>query len=730
MLAVRLLVLSIPVLVVGLVTYRKARSGLLDTARQNLRESAIAYGKELQTSSDLLIANVTAIGTSTQLRSDRQNVRQALLQHWVDHLPLATKCARLFDARSGELLVQACPNRIPRINLVTSTMTAWPAMVPPNRVRENPVRVVIPPRFVVPTVAPSLNRINAESVASELGDLSPPSSLIAPSDPKTHLFPLALSTPLYTESGVLESVLVLEAGIELQYFDGNGSLSGHPVVIDESGFILLHNREENVGRNIRDLADRDRLESVLRRAIQDNQQDFFHLKDFTAPQVESVAGYTAIPSPVTHPNHVSIQNQNGQDHPAKLVILAVTRLDNALYNIVGLQQVFASLILGLFAVTLFATLYLVRDLASPLEKLQRYVRKVQVGNMDDLPPPHFKILEFDHLAQTLQGMIQRLLEWSQQIEEAWREARTANQLKTEFLTTISHELRTPLNGIIGFLNLIGDGYCDTPEEEQEFIHKARQSSLKLLAIIEDILDISKIEAGTLVAELEPTDLRTILTEAIATIAESAETKNLTLQVPQLEKPVMVQADPSKLTQVLRCVLSNAVKFTDQGSITIRVITPDMQGGSDVQGGDAWSSRAAVSAATSLGAPPPAVAATTEAPEPSRSQDCPIPGEVVVQIIDTGAGIESSQMDKIFRPFVMVDGSRTRRHGGAGLGLAIASNLMELMEGNIQLYSAGLNCGTTVVLHLRPILVAPPRHRSGQTRIPSPPSSQGEADRSS
>ncbi len=726
MLVVRLLVLSIPVLVVGLATYRKARSGLLDTARQNLRESAIAYGQEIHTSANLLISDVMTTSSSVQLRSDRRDIRQAFLQHWIDHLPLTTKCARLFDARSGELSAQACPSRIPRINLLTATMTAWPAVISPGMTAETPVRVVVPPRFMVPTrVSPP--KPQAEPIASELGDLSPPSSLATPSDPQSNLLPLILSAPLYTEDGQLDSVLVLEAGIALQYFDGNGSLSGHPIVIDESGLILLHNRDQDVGRNIRDLPDRDRLESILRNAIEDNRQDFLHFKSFTAPQVESVAGYTAIPSPVTSSNLAYAPNNQNQDHDAKLVVLAVTRLDNALYNIVGLQQVFASLILGLFAITLFATLYLVRDLASPLEKLQRYVRKVQVGNMDDLPPPHFKILEFDHLAQTLQGMIQRLLEWSSQIEEAWREARTANQLKTEFLTTISHELRTPLNGIIGFLTLIEDGYCDTPEEEQDFIRKARQSSLGLLAIIEDILDIAKVEAGTLVAEIEPTDLRVVLTEAIATITAAAQTKNLTLQVPKLETPVMVQADPSKLGQVLRCVLSNAVKFTDQGSITVRVLTPGMNLGTDPQVADAAPSRSATSATASLGDPSPSATVTTEVPEPPLPSDHPPTDDVVVQIIDTGVGIEAEQMDKIFRPFVMVDGSRTRRHGGAGLGLAIASNLMELMDGQIHLHSAGLNCGTTAMLHLRPILVAPPRNPSAQTRVPSSPDPQNEAD---
>jgi signal transduction histidine kinase len=259
------------------------------------------------------------------------------------------------------------------------------------------------------------------------------------------------------------------------------------------------------------------------------------------------------------------------------------------------------------------------------------------------------------------------------LEVATKEAKVANQLKDEFLRNISHELRTPLNGIIGFLQIVRDGYCDDREEEMDFLQRAHDSAMQLLNIINDILDIAKIEAGSFSLMFEVIDLNEVLEDAVELQAIPIKEKGLKLHLPLARPPITVYADPEKLKQVFLNVLSNAVKFTEFGSITIsinlesnKIKTPDPLNGN-------------------LGENIPSVSDDRES--------------VVVTIKDTGIGIEPEQQQKLFQPFVMVDGSTTRRFGGNGLGLAISRKIMESMRGSITIHSAGINQGATVVISL-------------------------------
>jgi signal transduction histidine kinase len=237
-------------------------------------------------------------------------------------------------------------------------------------------------------------------------------------------------------------------------------------------------------------------------------------------------------------------------------------------------------------------------------------------------------------------------------------------------------LRTPLNAIIGSIRLVKDGCCDSREEEVEFLEQADKAAIHLLKIINDLLDIQRIEEKKLPLVIETIDLRQILKDVVDLEAVAVQQKGLTLNFTQPPEPIMVRVDPGRLKQVLLNIIYNAIKFTDQGSITIQTrfesIPQDLP------------SRPATPNSNGNG----------HHPDPSEVEDW-----VVIMIQDTGIGIDLAQQHKLFRPFVMVDGSTTRKFEGTGLGLAISRNLVEMMGGQIGLHSPGLDQGTTVKVTL-------------------------------
>jgi signal transduction histidine kinase len=331
-----------------------------------------------------------------------------------------------------------------------------------------------------------------------------------------------------------------------------------------------------------------------------------------------------------------------------------------------------------------------------LEKLRDYaLNESQQRHSTDRIPHNFKIREFNQLSEALDGMIERLRDWAEELETAWKEAQAANQLKNEFLANTSHELRTPLNGIIGCLRLVRDGFCDDREEELDFLQRADDAAIHLLGIINDVLDIAKIEAGKLTVEMEPIDLRKLLNEVINLQAVPIQQKGLDFRTTDLHEVIAIRADPAKLRQVLLNVVGNAVKFTDTGSITIKTrLEPATE---------TLSSAPATKGENKAELLPPTSRdkgnrGTVAVPAPATD---PLPAypHVVVTVKDTGIGIDPTQQHKLFRPFVMVDGSTTRKVGGTGLGLAISRNLIELMGGRITLSSEGDGQGTTVKITL-------------------------------
>jgi PAS domain S-box-containing protein len=242
-------------------------------------------------------------------------------------------------------------------------------------------------------------------------------------------------------------------------------------------------------------------------------------------------------------------------------------------------------------------------------------------------------------AEGLEVSNRRLEEMNAQLEEASR-------LKSEFLANTSHELRTPLNGIIGFLQLVLDGMCENPEEEKEFQRQALQCSRHLLGLINDVLDIAKIEAGKLALDLERIDVDALFAEVHTVTHVQAQQKGISLHFDfPPDADLALKCDFAKTKQVLINLIGNSLKFTSRGSIAVRAL-----------------------------------------PQPDV-------GHVMFEVVDTGIGIPHEQQKRIFEKFAQADGSTTRKYGGTGLGLAISRSLVELQGGIIGVHSDGPGKGT-------------------------------------
>ncbi|MDY6784129.1 MAG: ATP-binding protein [Cyanobacteriota bacterium] len=630
----RLLLLSVPI-VLGMgvtfaITYRKARSALLETARQNLTESAIRKGESIAQSVAALKTNLATASESSILVEGRSEQYQTFVEHLSQQLPTNIQCLQLLEAETQNAIATTCDRQaIDNLAAETWSESEQQLLLDSSQVK---VQVILPER--------------SSSPPPENTDL-----LAAPSKLK-----LQLEAPVYNRAGNLRYVLLAQTLLIQQDRATPGSLAGYSVALNEEGTILMHPLPSRIGRNIAEETDAERLQNILRSATS-GRQDFLHFG--LGKNGEALAGYSAIDSPV---------DPTSGD---QWVILAVTKLDNALAGLWDIQRVLIVLLLALtlalIAASLLAIIYIARELARPVEKLRDFALDPD-NYYGHKVPQNLKIREFNELASALNKMVQRLQAWAMEVETAWKEAQTANQLKSEFLTTISHELRTPLNGIIGSIRLIEDGFCDDREEEMEFLQQADRAAVHLLGIIDDILNISKIEAGQLAIALEPVNFSEAIAEAIALSQPAIEQKGLKLMSPQVKEEYWVRADRDKLKQVFHNILDNATKFTKAGSISVSVAVEPIL--------------------------PEETDATAE------KSPCPQTGSQVVAIVrDTGIGIASAQMDKLFRPFVMIDGSTTREAGGTGLGLALSRNFIELMGGSITLTSSGKDQGTFVKIAL-------------------------------
>lgn len=230
------------------------------------------------------------------------------------------------------------------------------------------------------------------------------------------------------------------------------------------------------------------------------------------------------------------------------------------------------------------------------------------------------------------------------------EAQRLGEMKTIFLANMSHEIRTPLTAILGFTDILleEERLALTPDQRTETVLTIRNAGRHLLAVINDILDLSKIEADRMIVEKIETPLTTLLLEIESLLRSRAAAQNITLRVA-LATPVpdRVMSDPTRLRQILMNLAGNAIKFTEKGSVTLTAGMADLHGQS----------------------------------------------RLVIDVEDTGVGMSEAQAERVFDAFSQADVSVTRKHGGTGLGLAISRRLANLMAGDVKLLRTELGKGS-------------------------------------
>ena len=359
-----------------------------------------------------------------------------------------------------------------------------------------------------------------------------------------------------------------------------------------------------------------------------------------------------------------VQDGNRNDRPVLgYIAVQMSRESEALklYETLAIAFVVVLLAAGFGAAL---AIRMARNVIVPIVQMAQAVHRIKEGKLDTQVETRatgeLKVLEhgINNMAQSLQeaheelqqGIDQATADLRQTLETievqnveldiARKQAIEAARVKSEFLANMSHEIRTPMNGVIGFTNLLLK--TELSGKQREYLSTIRKSAQGLLAIVDDILDFSKVEAGKMVLENAPLDLRELADEVLAMMAPAASEKKLELvALIYSDVPCNLLGDGLRLKQVLTNLVNNAVKFTAQGSVEIRIML---------------------------------------------EQDSEHDALIGLQVRDTGIGLSVEQQKQLFHAFNQADTTTTRRFGGTGLGLVICKKLVEKMGGEIGLTS--------------------------------------------
>jgi two-component system sensor histidine kinase BarA len=271
-----------------------------------------------------------------------------------------------------------------------------------------------------------------------------------------------------------------------------------------------------------------------------------------------------------------------------------------------------------------------------------------------------------HIASVRESY-RELAEKNARLQTAYDKLKELDKLKSNFLATVSHELRTPLTSIIGYSEMLESGMAgDLGDEQKEFVETIRSKGEHLLSLITSMLDLGRLEQGSMKLKLEPLDPRALVQDVAKTLTPQAAKKNIKFSVHAAEGLGTIAADAVRLRQVLFNLTENAIKFTPDGGVVHLGATE-----SEMESGDGGFG------AVLLGAPRRAVAFTVR---------------------DTGIGMPEGELSKIFDAFYQIDGSATREHGGAGIGLSIVKRMTEMHGGEVKVKSE-VGKGTTFTVEI-------------------------------
>jgi signal transduction histidine kinase len=301
----------------------------------------------------------------------------------------------------------------------------------------------------------------------------------------------------------------------------------------------------------------------------------------------------------------------------------------------AVSRVKSIVVIGIPAILIlagFLSLYIFNYITKNLKELVTTTKRIAEGDFDK--PVLIKSTdEFSILGHSFNSMAKSLKESIEVMESAVK-------VKTDFLANMSHEIRTPMNGILGMLTLLED--TNLNKQQLEYIESIRSCGDGLLVVINDILDISKLEAGKLDLEQRAFDLQLMVNETCYLLNGMASQKGIVISISIDHKlPKYLVGDRLRIRQVLLNLLSNAIKFTNKGAVQLNVVLLSL-----------------------------------------KQFDC----SLVIEVIDKGIGIASEDLDRLFKPFSQVDTSTTRLYGGTGLGLTICAQLIKQMGGNISVKS--------------------------------------------